>query len=121
MCTSVILFQKKSDWPLILASNRDEKFSRKSKFPGKHWKNQSYIFGGYDQEAGGTWCAINNEGVIGCIHNRNFDQKIFKSTKSRGEIILKILEGKNSFEFFSHSFSKEGPLKYVSTHPFLLQ
>tara|TARA_Y100000590_G_scaffold434360_1_gene552463 strand:- start:17 stop:760 length:744 start_codon:yes stop_codon:yes gene_type:complete len=98
MCTSIILFRKNNKWPFILASNRDEKFSRKSKFPGKYWKNQSYVLGGYDQEAGGTWCAINNKGVIGCIHNRNFEQKVFKPSKSRGEIILKILEGRNSFE-----------------------
>ena len=96
MCTSVILFQKKSDWPLILASNRDGSFRRPSKTPGRHWNNQKYILGGLDKEAGGTWCAINNNGVIGCIHNRNFKNHIKK--KTRGEIILKILKGKNAIE-----------------------
>ena len=98
MCTSVILFRKKNNWPFIIASNRDEDFFRLSKIPGRHWKNQKYILGGLDKRAGGTWCAINNSGVMGCIHNRNFKRKNFRLKKTRGEIILKILKGKSAVE-----------------------
>ena len=94
MCTSVILFRKNSNWPLILATNRDEYFNRKSLPPGRHWKNQPDIIGGLDKLAGGTWCAVNESGLVACIHNRTLGVKSF-SNKSRGEIIIKILKGKN--------------------------
>ena len=98
MCTSIILFRKNHSWPIIFASNRDEFFSRKSLSPAKHWKNHRNITGGLDKKMGGTWCAINDYGVIGCIHNRNFNIKNFKAKKTRGEIILKCLKAKNSLD-----------------------
>ena len=98
MCTSIILFRKKHKWPLILASNRDEFFTRKSKTPARHWANQPYVTGGLDKFKGGTWCSVSDSGIISCIHNRNFKIKNFIAKKTRGEIILKILRGKNTNE-----------------------
>jgi len=70
VCTSVILIDKKSKWPLILGTNRDEYFNRKSLPPDRHWPKQPYIIGGLDKLAGGTWCAMNDYGIIACIHNK---------------------------------------------------
>ena len=81
-------------WPVIIGSNRDERLNRASTFPGRHWKNQPDIIGGLDKLAGGTWCAVNESGLVACIHNRTLGVKSF-SNKSRGEIIIKILQGKN--------------------------
>ena len=74
MCTSVILFKKNINWPIIFASNRDEEFSRQSMPPSRHWKNHFNIVGGLDKKAGGTWCAVNDQGVLSCIHNRNYNK-----------------------------------------------
>ena len=49
MCTSIILFRKDHNWPLILATNRDEAFKRPSLSPGRHWKKHPYIIGGLDK------------------------------------------------------------------------
>lgn len=95
MCTSVILFRKNNNWPLIIGTNRDEYFNRESLPPGRHWKKQPYIIGGFDKFAGGTWCAVNDSGIVACIHNRNLGIRKFSSKNSRGEIILKILRGRN--------------------------
>jgi len=100
VCTSIILFRKGHNWPFILATNRDEAFNRPSLSPGRHWKKQPYIIGGLDKIAGGTWCAINDYGILACIHNRGTDKQK-TSLKSRGEIILKILRGKNINEVIS--------------------
>ena len=97
MCTSVILFRKNSNWPLILGTNRDEYFNRESLPPGRHWKNQPDIIGGLDKSAGGTWCAVNESGLVACIHNTTLNVRNF-SNRSRGEIIIKILKGKNIHE-----------------------
>ena len=95
MCTSVILINKKSNWPLILGTNRDEYFNRKSLPPNRHWSKHPYIIGGLDKLSGGTWCAINDYGIIACIHNKISKINNFIPKESRGKIILKILKGKN--------------------------
>ena len=92
MCTSVILFRKEHNWPLIIGSNRDESFSRKSLIPARHWpKLNSQIVGGYDIKAKGTWCAINEIGILAIIHNKNLKENNNIIKQSRGNIILNIL------------------------------
>ena len=92
MCTSVILFRKEHAWPLLIGSNRDEKLSKKSKFPAKHWPKQfPNIIGGYDEEKGGTWIAINNNGLVSIIHNRSLEKNNNIIKRTRGHIILELL------------------------------
>ncbi len=93
MCTSVILFRKDHRWPLIIGSNRDESFSRESKFPSRHWeKNYPEIIGGLDVEKNGTWIAINTHGLIAVIHNRKLETNNRLNKNSRGHIILNLLK-----------------------------
>ena len=65
MCTSIILFRKDHEWPLIIGSNRDEQLNRKSKFPDRHWlKTYPKIIGGFDEKKQGTWLGINDDQLI---------------------------------------------------------
>ena len=92
MCTSIILFRKDHLWPLLVGSNRDEIITRKSKFPGRHWSdNYPNIIGGVDEEKKGTWLAINDSGIMSLIHNRLLDQNNNVPKKTRGHIILNLL------------------------------
>ena len=92
MCTSIILFRKKHPWPLIIGSNRDENLLRKSKFPGRHWlKLYPQIIGGFDIKEKGSWIAINDHGLVSIIHNRKLEKDNNLIKKSRGHIILKLL------------------------------
>ena len=92
MCTSVILFRKEHTWPLIIGSNRDESFSRKSKFPARHWLEfYPQIIGGLDLKEKGSWIAINDHGLISIIHNRKLEKDNKLKKKSRGHIILELL------------------------------
>ena len=93
MCTTIILYRKDSSWPLIIGSNRDEKLDRKSLFPGRHWiKNHPNIIGGYDELKGGTWIAINDNGIFSVIHNRELIEDNKFKKKTRGNIILELLK-----------------------------
>ena len=51
MCTLFIYKDNsRSNWPLMLATNRDEYLNRPFKSPGFHWKKFPSIFGGKDMK-----------------------------------------------------------------------
>ncbi len=96
MCTSVIFFKKDSDWPVIIASNRDELLTRESQFPKRHWPIEyPNIVGGLDEKKNGTWLAINDSQIVAIIHNRRLEKKNDLEKISRGRIILEILKHEN--------------------------
>ena len=97
MCTSVIFFKKNEDWPIIIGSNRDESLNRQSLFPGRHWEKYPHIVAGKDLKRSGTWIGINDYGIFGLIHNRNFKNNNENNKTSRGLLLLDILK-KNSIE-----------------------
>ena len=93
MCTLLIYRNPKSDWPVVIATNRDEYYERKFRPPAYHWKNKS-IFAGKDKKKGGSWLGVNSAGVCVCILNRK-NKEVKKINKSRGLLVLRALE-KNS-------------------------
>ena len=55
MCTIVLLRRPGHDWPLLLATNRDEMAARPWQPPGRHWPDQPGAIAGRDDSAAGTW------------------------------------------------------------------
>lgn len=96
MCTTVLLYRKEHPWSVIIGSNRDEELSRKSLFPGRHWPaTYPNIIGGYDIKAQGSWIAINDFGILAIMHNRKLEENNLSNKKSRGSIILDLLNFDN--------------------------
>lgn len=82
--------------------NRDEARSRdKEQAPGFHWGKE--IFGPRDTTSGGTWFAVNNRGEWAAILNNYQDPYI--GSKSRGEIVLRLLEGEPLAEIAKDDYS----------------
>ena len=76
MCTSIILFRKDHEWPLIIGSNRDEKLNRKSRFPDRHWlKTYPQIIGGLMKKNKVHGWELNNDQLVAIIHNRKIGSK----------------------------------------------
>ena len=94
MCTSIILFRKSHDWPLIIASNRDESLNRKSLLPGRYWNKYPYIVGGKDLKKNGSWIGVSNNKIVSIIHNRETN-KLKKKFISRGKLVLEVLKYNN--------------------------
>lgn len=92
MCTVVLLRRPDHDWPLILAANRDELISRPWLAPGRHWPDRTHVVAGIDELAGGTWLALNNEGVCAAILNRENALGPVKDKRSRGELPLEAVD-----------------------------
>ena len=107
MCTLFIHRSKNSDWPILIANNRDEYLSRTFKSPGYHWNNS--IFAGKDISEGGSWLGLNENGVCAAILNRVSNNLKNKNLKSRGKIIIDILKkntAKSGLKYFKSYFKK---------------
>lgn len=92
MCTLVILRRPNHRWPLLIAANRDEMADRPWRPPGRHWQDRPEVIGGLDELAGGTWCAINDAGVVAAILNRINTLGPAPGLRSRGELPLEALD-----------------------------
>lgn len=92
MCTVVILRRPEhASWPVLIAANRDEMLSRPWRPPARHWPERPEIVAGLDEEAGGTWLGINNDGVAAAVLNRHGSLGPAPGMRSRGELVLHAL------------------------------
>lgn len=92
MCTLVILIRADDNWPVIIATNRDEMTDRSWASPARHWPDRVHVTAGLDQQAGGTWLAINDDGVVAGILNRMNSLGPDAGKRSRGELPLDALD-----------------------------
>lgn len=97
MCTLALYFQEFKDYPLIVAANRDEYFSRPSAEP-QLLVEKPLVLGGKDLLAGGTWLGVNEYGLLAGILNRKADKEGVVATRSRGLLCLDILRLKDPTE-----------------------
>jgi uncharacterized protein with NRDE domain len=92
MCTLVIARRPDGPWPILLAANRDELAERRSLPPGRHWDDRPEVTGGMDLTAGGSWLALNDDGVVAAVLNRRGTLGPEPGKRSRGELVLEALE-----------------------------
>jgi uncharacterized protein with NRDE domain len=87
MCVIIIAWQVHPEYPLVYISNRDEYFSRKT-LAAARWTDAPHVFGGRDEERGGTWLGISDSGKIAAVTNYRdgpLNDKLV-SPESRGEL-----------------------------------
>lgn len=91
MCTVVMLRRPDADWPLLLGANRDEMRGRPWRPPARHWDDRPHVVAGLDEEAGGTWMGMNDDGLVACVLNRPGSLGPAAGKRSRGELPLEAL------------------------------
>jgi uncharacterized protein with NRDE domain len=94
MCLIAIAIAQHPDYPLIIAANRDEFYSRPTA-PLDYWDDQPHILAGRDLKSLGTWLGITITGRIGAITNYRHPDALYRQSQgaSRGELIRGFLEG----------------------------
>lgn len=92
MCSVVILRRPGHRWPLILAGNRDEQEDRPWRAPARHWPDRPNVVGGLDELAGGSWLALNDDGVLAVALNRAGTLGPAEGKRSRGEVVLEAVD-----------------------------
>jgi uncharacterized protein with NRDE domain len=98
MCTLALYLRQFTHFPLVIAANRDEQFSRPSASP-QVLSNDPPIFGGKDLVAGGTWLGVNAHGMAAGIVNRRIEAvKPIDRPRSRGLLCLDMLRAKDEVQ-----------------------
>lgn len=68
MCLVLFSYQPGSDFPLIVAANRDEFYARPAA-SAHYWDEASDLFAGRDLSAGGTWLGVTDSGRFATVTN----------------------------------------------------
>jgi uncharacterized protein with NRDE domain len=91
MCLILFAANAHPDYPLIVAANRDEAYSRPAS-PAAFWKDEPDVFGGRDLERGGTWLGMARSGRFAAITNYR-QGRAADAERSRGELTREYLTG----------------------------
>jgi len=90
MCLLVVLSRVVPGFPLIVAANRDERLDRPAVPMDVLRATAPRTLGGRDGLAGGTWLAVNEDGVVAGLTNRPNPDGRDESKRSRGELPLAL-------------------------------
>ena len=107
MCLLVVAWHVDARAPLVVAANRDERLDRPAAAAVVLQERAPRIVGGRDQEAGGTWLAVNDHGVVAGLTNRPGQQGRDPSKRSRGELPLALAahtDAESAVEQFAQRF-----------------
>jgi len=88
VCLLVFAWQTDPGSPLIVAANRDERLDRPARSLCVLRDREPRVLGGRDDLAGGTWLAVNEQGVVAGLTNRPSPGGRDPTKRSRGELPL---------------------------------
>jgi uncharacterized protein with NRDE domain len=91
MCLILIAWQSHPDYPLVIAANRDEFYTRRTR-PAAWWGQAVSLLAGRDEEAGGTWLGINRRGRVAMLTNVRNPEQCNLHAPSRGLLVLSALQ-----------------------------
>jgi len=92
MCLILLAWQAHTDYPLVVAANRDEFFARPSA-PAAFWPEAPQVCAGRDLEAGGTWLGISRNQRFAALTNFREGRQSAVGCRSRGELVADFLTG----------------------------
>lgn len=105
MCSIILHFDPDAPWSMVIGANRDEMAGRPWRAPARHWDDHPHVMAGIDEEAGGTWMGVNDDGVMAAVLNRPGSLGPAAGKRSRGGLPLEALshaEAKDAAEALAH-------------------
>lgn len=100
MCLILFGYRTSSDYPLIVAANRDE-FHQRESAPAQFWDDHTHILAGRDLVAGGTWLGCTKSGRFAALTNFT-EASDPPAPKSRGLLVQEFLIGNDSAAHYAH-------------------
>lgn len=98
MCLLIVVSRLDPDAPLVVAANRDERLDRPALSMTVLSGEDPRILGGRDGEAGGTWLAVNEHGVVAGLTNRPTPDGRNPTKRTRGELPVALAGHRNAQE-----------------------
>lgn len=92
MCLILFAHRAHPDFPLILAANRDEAYTRATA-PARFWDDHPRLCAGRDLGKGGTWLGITETGRIAAVTNYRDPTAPRDAPLSRGALVKDFLAG----------------------------
>lgn len=92
MCLVIFAHQVSSDYPLLVAANRDEYHHRPTAV-SDFWPDQPQLLAGRDLLQGGTWMGVTRDGRFAAVTNYRDPARTTAAPRSRGELPLDFLLG----------------------------
>jgi hypothetical protein len=110
MCIIAIQYQLASDSPILVAANREEFYDRPS-LPPSIQSGKPRILCGIDQQAGGTWLGVNQNGMFVAACNRT---KVIPpiAPRSRGVLCRDLLRCGSAREAVDQAMEELSTNKY---------
>jgi len=105
MCLIIFGLNSHPTWDLVVAANRDEFYQRPASI-ANFWHDHSHLLAGRDLTAGGTWLGVDRRGRFAALTNVR-QQDRADMPLSRGELVVKFLQGDSEPEHFHNNVSSE--------------
>ena len=102
MCLLIFSYRVDPRYPLVLAANRDE-FHARPTAASAFWAEHPQLLAGRDLEQGGTWMGLTRSGRFAAITNCRDPARTTPAPRSRGELPLGYLTGKQDPETYLSS------------------
>lgn len=109
MCLIVFAYKHHPEYPLIVAANRDEFYSRPTQ-PAHWWEEAPHVLAGRDLKAGGTWMGLTRRGRFSAITNYREPHKDAASAPTRGLIASAFLTEAVAIDHFAEELQNKAPL-----------
>ncbi|HRC60069.1 MAG TPA: NRDE family protein [Candidatus Propionivibrio aalborgensis] len=104
MCLILLAWQSHPDYPLVVAANRDEFFSRPAA-PAGFWAESPAILAGKDLEAGGTWLGVSRQRRFAALTNYREGGHQLSNAPSRGALVADFLISESDPETYLESLA----------------
>ncbi len=108
MCLIVMAYRCRSDYPLIVAANRDEFYARPTQ-PLDFWPEPSGVLAGRDLKAGGTWMGLHRNGRLAAITNYREPERFRPEAPSRGHLVSDFLVGHREARAYLDTLHRNAP------------
>lgn len=92
MCLILFAFRESSEYPLVVAGNRDEAYQRPAA-AAAFWQDYPQVYGGRDLEMGGAWMGMSLSGRFAAVTNFRDGAPKGIAPRSRGELVGAYLTG----------------------------
>jgi uncharacterized protein with NRDE domain len=109
MCLILIAYGAHSEFPLVIAANRDEYYQRPTA-RAAFWQDHPHILAGRDLECMGTWLGVTRGGRFAALTNFRDPRQRKTDAPSRGQLVSDFLMSGEEPRVYLEEVATQAPL-----------